>query len=114
MIREGKEMPVGFYSRKLKDAQTRYSAMEVECLAIVKSIVIGNRFTIETNHRALQFLQSARHLNGRLTRWALKLQTYSFNVRYRPGQRHIKMQTAYPDRSGLMEKRIKTWSPWTN
>ena len=84
MIREGKEMPVGFYSRKLKDAQTRYSATEVECLAIVKSIdyysvyVIGKQFTIETNHR---------------------------------------VHTVYPDRSGLMEKRINkmtTWSPWTN
>ena len=38
VIQEGKEMPVGFYSRKLKDAQTRYSATEVEGLAIVKSI----------------------------------------------------------------------------
>ena len=91
-------MPVGFYSRKLKDAQTRDSAMEVECLAIVKSIeyfsvfLIGKRFTIETDHRALQFLQSARHLNGRLTRWALTLQTYSFDVRYRPGQRHQKFR----------------------
>ena len=38
VIQEVKEMPVGFYSRKLNDAQTRYSATEVEGLAIVKSI----------------------------------------------------------------------------
>ena len=83
-------MTVGFYSRKLKDAQTRYSATEVECLAIIKSIdyysvyVIGKQFTIETNHRV-------------------------YNA--------IKIHTVYPDRSGLMEKRINkmtTWSPWTN
>ena len=67
-------MSVEFYSRKLKDAQTRYSATKVECLAIIKSIeyfsvyVIGKQFTI--------IEQSARHLNSRLTRWALKLQTY--------------------------------------
>ena len=50
VIREGKEMPDGFYSRKLKDAQTRDSATEVECLAIVQSIrvflCVPNRQTI--------------------------------------------------------------------
>ena len=33
-----------------------------------------------------QYLQSSRHLNGRLTHWALKLQSYTFTVRYRPGK----------------------------
>jgi len=41
-----------------------------------------------TDHRALEYLQSSRHLNGRLTRWALILQHYSFMVKYRPGKQH--------------------------
>ena len=38
VVREGEELPVGFYSRKLHPAEARYSAMEIECLAIVRSI----------------------------------------------------------------------------
>lgn len=38
VLREGQELPVAFYSRKLRPAETRYSATEVECLAIIKSI----------------------------------------------------------------------------
>ena len=33
VFREGEELPVAFYYRQLKDRETRYSAMEVECLA---------------------------------------------------------------------------------
>ena len=47
--------------------------------------LVGRRFTVETDHRAVQFLQSARHVNGRLSRWALMLQPYDFKIRYRPG-----------------------------
>ena len=34
VVREGEELPVGFYSRKLHPAEARYSATEIECLAI--------------------------------------------------------------------------------
>lgn len=86
VLRDGKEEPTGYFSRKLTDVQTRYTATELECLAIVKAIehfevyLTGRHFTIETDHRALQFLQSARHLNGRLTRWALRLQMFTYQI----------------------------------
>ena len=37
VVRAGEELPVGFYSRKLHPAEARYSATEIECLAIVRS-----------------------------------------------------------------------------
>ena len=92
VCRDGDELPVGYFSRKLKPAERNYSATEPECLAVVQAIdhfaayLIGRPFTVETDHRALQYLHSSRHLNARLTRWALKLQSYSFNIRYRPGK----------------------------
>ena len=43
-------------------------------------------FTVERDHKALQYFPSSRHLNSRLTRWALKLQSYSFTIQYRPGK----------------------------
>ena len=91
VIREGEEWPVAFYSRKLKDRERRYSASELEGLAVVDSVLhfdaylITHPFIIETDHRALQFLNSANHANGRIARWALRLQPYTFTIQYRPG-----------------------------
>ena len=92
VCRDGEELPVGYFSRKLKPAEKNYSATELECLAVVQAIdyfaahLIGRPFTVETDHRALQYFHSSRHLNGRLTRWALKLQSYTFTIRYRSGK----------------------------
>ena len=83
---------MAYYSKKLTPAERHYSATEVEGLAVVRGVqhfvhyLIGRHFRIETDHRALQFLQSARHLNGRLSRWALLLQSYDYEIHYRPGR----------------------------
>ena len=89
--REGVELPVAFFSRKLQPRERRYSATELEGLAVVAAVshfdtyLVTHPFTVETDHRALIFLNSARHSNGRLARWVLRLQPYSFSLRYRPG-----------------------------
>ena len=45
----------------------------------------GRDFTVQTYHRALEFLLSSNKLNGRLARWALFLQMFKITIRYRPG-----------------------------
>ena len=81
VYRDGQERPVAYNSKKLTPAERHYSATEVEGLAVVRGVqhfghyLIGRHFRIENDHRALQFLQSACHLNGRLSRWALLLQS---------------------------------------
>ena len=54
----------------------------VHCFEIYLS---GRKFVIETDHRAISFLQSAKQLSGRLYRRALLLQGFDFNIRYRKG-----------------------------
>lgn len=94
VMRDGEELPVGYFSKKLSPAERKYAATELECLAVVRAVehfavhLLGRPFTIVTDHRALQYLDSSRHLNGRLTRWALQLQQHHFTVRYRPGRNH--------------------------
>ena len=89
--RDGEELPVTFYSRKLQPRERRYSATELEGLAVVASVhhfdayLITHPITIETDHKALVFLNSAQHSNSRLARWAMRLQPYTFEIRYRPG-----------------------------
>ena len=37
-VRDGVKLPVAFYSWQLREAETRYSASELECLAVVDSV----------------------------------------------------------------------------
>ena len=95
VVREEVEHPVAFFSKKLLPRERRYSASELEGLAVVVAVqhfqpyLITHPFVIETDHKALVFLSTAHHQNGRLARWAMKLQPFSFTVRYRPGSQHI-------------------------
>ena len=91
VIRGEEELPVAFFSRKLQPRERRYGATELEGLAVVSAVndfeayLLPHPFVIETDHKALIFLSSAKHQNSRLARWALALQPYTFQIRYRPG-----------------------------
>ena len=85
------EKPVAFFSRKLLPREQKYSATELEGLAVVDAIthfgtyLISSPFTVETDHRALSFPNTCKLTNGRLARWAMKLHSYTFDIKYRPG-----------------------------
>ena len=91
VMRDGAELPVAFYSRQQRDPETRYSVTEVECLAVVESVrhfevyLDGQLFVLQTDHRALEHLLTAKLVNNRLSRWALRLQGFSFTIVYRSG-----------------------------
>ena len=66
--------PVAFFSRQLKKAQCRYSAQELEGLALYEFIIhfsdlYQKRFTVITDYQALVTLMSAKHENKRLDNW---------------------------------------------
>ena len=76
---------MAFYSRKIIDRDKRYSVTELECLSIVDSVphtdvyLVDRCFTIETDHRALFFLNTSKFTNGKYSRWAIPLQPFTFN-----------------------------------
>ncbi len=82
----GEEKPVIFLSRKLLPRETRYSAIEKECLAIkwaldsLRYYLLGREFDLETDHRALTWIHSMKESQARITRWYLALQPYHFKV----------------------------------
>ena len=53
------EKPIAYYSRKLTDAQTRYTTTERELLAIVETLkeyrntLLGQKLIIHTDHKNL-------------------------------------------------------------
>ena len=81
-----------YYSRQTRGAETRYSATELEALAMVETIVhfsyylYGHEFSAFTDHHALLSLKKSERLNGRLKRFALKLQPWNVEIRYLPGK----------------------------
>ena len=88
---DGEEHPVGYFSKKLLPREERYSTVEKECLAIKLAIqafrvyLLGRKFTIQTDHRSLEWLHRLKENNARLTRWSLALQPYNFVVEHRAG-----------------------------
>lgn len=84
-----------FLSRKLLPRETRYSAIEKAGLAIKWSLdslgyyLLGREFDLETDHRALTWIQSMKDHNARVTRWYLALQPYHFKIRHRPGRLNV-------------------------
>ena len=87
--------PIQYISRKLYPRETRYSTVEKECLAVkwaldtLRYYLVGKDFTVETDHRALQWLHKMKDSNARVTRWFMAMQPYCFKVRYRTGKSNV-------------------------
>lgn len=98
-IRNDRRATLGYASRTLKSAETRYTTTELEALALVyccakfRHYLIGNKVIVETDHHALTFIRQCKLMNGRLTRWALALQEFDLTIKYIPGRENIAADT---------------------
>ncbi|UYV60860.1 hypothetical protein LAZ67_1002628 [Cordylochernes scorpioides] len=83
--------PVQYYSRALRPHEQNYNISELECLAIIESVekfriyLTGTKFTIFSDHHALQWLKSIKNPAGRLFKWSLRLSAYDYEIRYIKG-----------------------------
>ncbi|CAF1396852.1 unnamed protein product, partial [Didymodactylos carnosus] len=88
---DGHLQPVQYLSRSLSKREQKYSVVEKECLAMVWCItklrpyLYGREFTLVTDHHPLCWLNKQSSKNGRLDRWSLQLQEYSFDIKHTSG-----------------------------
>lgn len=89
------EKVISYMSMKLSAQQKKYSATERECLAVLEAIkkfrnyVEGVRFIVITDHASLIWLKNLKDPTSRLSRWALQLQAYDFELIHRKGKLNV-------------------------
>lgn len=89
---DGREHPVIYASRSLKSSELNYAATKLECLAVVWAVkmfrpyLLGEKFTIITDHSALTGLLKTKNPTGILARWIAILSEYEYEIKYRPGR----------------------------
>jgi len=92
---EGKLFPVSYASKKLSKTEKNYSTIEKECLGIIWGIrkfepyLQGVKFELQTDHRPLTHMNSAKFANSRVLRWTMYLQNFDMRVESVKGQDNI-------------------------
>ena len=85
----GVERAISFFSKKLSPAQQNYSTFERECLAIICALehfrvhLLGRKFRLRTDHRALAWLFSKEpKASARICGWLATLMKYPIVIEY--------------------------------
>ena len=91
-MHDEKERAICYASKEFSKFQTNYSATKRELLAFVtftrhfKHYLLGRKFKVVTDHRALQWLHNFKDPDGLTARWLEKLAAFDYEVQHRPGK----------------------------
>ena len=86
--------PCAYGGRAMRGPELSYGATQIEMLAILEriknnhSFLANQCFEILCDHVSLQWIKSLNAQTGRLGRWGIYLQGYSFIVTHVPGRTH--------------------------
>ena len=81
-------------SKSLNEVERNYDIYDKELLAIIRALDewsqylkgAKHRFEILTDHKNLEYFQTAKKLNRRQARWSLFLSEFDYMLRHRPGK----------------------------
>ena len=90
--------PCAFYSRKLSPAERNYDVGNRELLAVHEALKEWRHwlegaalpFVVLTDHKNLTYVQSAKRLNPRQSRWSLFFSRFDFSLSYKPGSHNVR------------------------
>jgi transposase InsO family protein len=103
-------------SRVLSPAEQRYSVAELELLAIVYSLekfriyVYGHQIFLNTDNKALTFINRCVLTSNRIARWVLMLQEYDLQIQHISGASNYIADIISRNPAGLSEQDIKDLS----
>lgn len=112
---------IAYASRSLTPAERKYSTTEHECLAVLWAVerfrpyLEGMPFTVLTDHQSLKWLHNLKDPQGRLARWAIKLQQYQFSIEHRSGKLNVAadaLSRIHENVVGTMELSFDDLDPW--
>ena len=94
-LESAKKNIAALHSRKFNNAQQNYHTTDQELLAIIDALqtfeskLLGIKFTIVTDHKALEYVQNRTIHNARIVRWMDFIQRFNFNILHTPGRKNI-------------------------
>lgn len=113
------DKPVAYAGRVLNEAETRYSTIEQEMLAIIWGVkhfrpyLFGKKFNIITDHKPLTWMFNIKDPSSRLMRWRIRLEEYHFDIYHKKGQLNTNVDALsriqhFPEQNILITTRAKT------
>lgn len=87
-----RERPIYFSSKQMSAAERNYTTTEREALAVIyacrkyRHYLLGYTTVFHTDHDALKYLVNKPDLSGRLARWILLLQEFTYTVVVKSGK----------------------------
>ena len=85
-VQDGKKRAICYACKAFSKSQTNYSATKRELLAILtftrlfEHYLLGRKFKIDTDHRAMRWLHNFKDPDGLTARWLEKLATFDYEV----------------------------------
>ena len=90
----GTERPIAYASRLLTATERKYGSTKSEFLGAVwafrhfRCYLLGRRFLVRTDHKALEHWQTFKEPSAIMARWMEFLSQFEFDVKYRQGRAH--------------------------
>ena len=88
-------LPVEYLSHQFGEAESWYSAAKRECIALVSSVhhwchyLVGQQFTVCTDHASLQYLQTQPSLSCRQVCWLDLFSQFDMTICHVPGKSNV-------------------------
>jgi len=93
-VDDGRERVIAYGSKLLSKPERRYCTTRRELLAVVyftrhfRAFLMGQKFTLCTDHGSLTWLTNFKDPEGQLARWLEQLQEFDFEIVHKRGKKH--------------------------